>query len=104
MEIRVAHDSSVPDAVLADLELGLDHEQEVGVVGRGSQQWFEDQGQGDERQVTHHQAGGRRDGGRVQRADVGAVQGSNTRVGSQGPGQLAVADVDGYDVLGAAAK
>ena len=104
VEIRVTHDSPVPDAVLADLELRLDHEQEVGVVGRCSQQRFEDQGQGDERQVTHHQAGGRYDCGRVQRADVGAVQGSDTGVGSQGPGQLAVADVNGYDVLGAVAK
>ena len=36
VELRVAHHSPVPDPVLAHLELGLDHEQEVGVVGRGA--------------------------------------------------------------------
>ena len=104
MELWVAHHSPVPDPVLAHLELGLDHEQEVGVVGRGAQQRFEDQGQGDEGQIAHDQLRGGGDDLGIQCADVGAVQGGDAGVGAQRPGQLAVADVDGHDVLSTAAQ
>ena len=73
----VTHHSPVPDPVLAHLELGLDHEQEVSVVGCGAQQRFEDQGQGDEGQIAHDQLRGGGDGLGIQCADVGAVQGGD---------------------------
>ena len=101
VKLRVTYHSPVPDPVLTHLELGLDHEQEVGVVCCGPQQRLEHQGQGDEGQVAHHQAWGRSDILRSQRTDIGAVQGGDSGVCAQGPGQLPVAHVDGHDVLGA---
>ena len=91
------------DPLLTHLELGLDHEQEVGVVGCGPQQRLEDESQRDKGEVADHELGGGSDGGGVQHADVGSVQGGDARIAAQGPGQLAVADVNGHDVLGTAA-
>ena len=104
VEGGVPYHAPVPQALPADLELGLDHEQQVGVGGGGPQQGAQDQGQGDKGQVPHHQGGGGGHRGRVEGAHVGPVQLGDPRVTLEGPGQLPVAHVHGGHVGGPTAQ
>ena len=89
-------------ALLADLELRFDHEQQVGVLGGRGEQWGQDEGQGDERQVADDELRSGHDRPRVQGAHVGAVQDRDPLIGLKRPCELAVADIDRRHVRGAA--
>src|SRR5690606_4085739 len=92
--------SPLADPVLADLELGLDHQGEVGVGGTHAEQRVEHQPQRDERQVPHDDVHGAADHLDGQVADVGAVVDGDPVVAAQLPGQLAVADVHRHHLRG----
>ena len=100
----VADHSPGPEPLAAHLELRLDHRQQVGVraarrpmsAGSTSRSEMKD------RSATTRSTGPSIASGR-QGADVGALVHPDPLVGAQGPGELAVADVDGDDLGGAAA-
>ena len=102
--LRVADHSPGAEPLPADLELRLDHRQQVGVLARAGRERRQHQAQRDEGQVGDHEVDRAVDRLGGQRADVGALVHPHPLVGAQRPGQLAVADVDGDDLGGAAAE
>ena len=103
-QLRVGHDPAGADLILADLELRLHHGNDIGVGRRARSQRGQHRGQRDERQVGDDEVDRPTDrlGGQV--ADVGALHDRHPRIGPQRPGELAVADVDGDDLAGAAVQ
>src|SRR5690606_14282890 len=101
-QLRVADDAAGADPVLADLELRLHHDHEVGAGRRARAQRTEDQPQRDERQVADDQFRGRAvEHLRRQLADVHPLHDGDPLVGPQRPGELPVPDVDRVHAFGA---
>src|SRR5665647_770137 len=86
----------------ADLELRLDHEQEVPPWGDGRDERRQHNGQRDEREVRHHEVDRAADVLRAQPTDVDALPDGHAGIGGDDRSDLVVADVDGDDVSGAA--
>src|SRR5262249_1271685 len=88
------------DPVPSDLELRLDHRDEV-TAGRGAgRQGGQHQPQRDERQVGHGQIDRATDGFTDEGTDIGALQDTYPLVGTQRPGELPVPDVDSHHLGG----
>lgn len=104
-QFRAADHTAAAEAFLADLELRLDHQDEVG-AGRGAGgEGGQDQAQRDEGEIADDQVDGDVvDPVEGQLADVGAVLDGDPLIALQGPGELAVADVDGDDMGGPGAQ
>ncbi len=100
----IADHAARAHAILADLELRLHHGNDIGVGRRARRQCGQHCGQRDERQVGDHQVDRAADRVGRQIAHVGALHHGHARIGAQRPGQLAVADVDGDHLAGAAVE
>ena len=87
----------MPEALLTDLKLRLDHEQEIRVGSGRCDQRGKDKGQRNEGHVSHDEAGGGRHGCGIQRAHIGPIVHLHARVGLKFPGELAVTHIDGDD-------
>jgi len=98
----VAHHAALAHALPADLELGLDQSQAVIARGRAGQDGGQHLVQRDERHIDDHQVRRVRKLLPAQGAGVLALEHAHTGVRAQAPVQLAIADVDGNDVLGPA--
>src|SRR3954453_14949924 len=81
-----------------DLELRLDHREEVGIIAGAGGERRQHEAQRDEGEVGDHHGPRPADGLRRQGADVGALQHLDAFVGAQRPGEPAVAHVDGDDL------
>src|SRR5690606_6944121 len=101
---RVPHHATGAESLPSDLELWLDHEQQVGVGGGDPGEGGQDERERDEGEVADDEVDRRGDLGRVEGADVGAFQDAHARVVAKSPGQLSVPDVHGEDVRGSAAE
>ena len=104
MVLGIAHHSPVAEAFLTDFELGLDHQEEIGVgCGRGDES-RKNKRQRNERHIPHDQFGGGSNGSRIEGAHVRPIVHLHARVALQLPRELAVPDVDGDDGCSAAAQ
>ncbi len=89
----VAHDTTLPYGALPHLELRLDQRHDVARRAEQLAHARQHQPQGDERDIDHRQVG--RDRQPIQIPDVDALHDGDSWVLAQGPGELAIADVDG---------
>jgi len=104
VQLGIAHYSPACQALLADLELRLDHEQQVGVLGGRGQERSQHKSQGDEREIADNESRSGRHSLRIQSTHIGAVENRDALVGLEGPGELPVTDVDRNHMRGSAPK
>src|SRR5229473_6574030 len=92
MLCRVAHDATLPDGALADLELRLDQRHDIARRAEQLADARQHQPQGNERDVDHGQI--RWDWQPIQVPDVDPLHQGDPWVLAQGPSELAIADID----------
>ena len=95
---------SAPTRPRPDLELWLDHQQQVAVGVDTPGQTGDHFAQRDEREVGHQEVDRPPDGLRVEFADVGRVVHDHPRIRGKFGRQLGSADVDGVDYAGTCVK
>ena len=99
MDGGVAHDALLADVLAARLELRLDERDDLARLLEQGVGDGQDLRQRDEGDVDGGKVEGLADHLRRDCADVRALHVADARVGTQLPGQLAVADIDGVDLL-----
>ena len=97
MMLGITDDAAVAEAFLTDFELGLDHQEEIGVGCCRGDESRKYQRQRNERHIADHKLRGGSDGSWIEGAHVRPIVHLHARVALQLPCELAIPDVDGDD-------
>lgn len=93
-QFGAAYDPSAAEALLADFELRLDHQHQIGVRGRAPDERRQDEAQRNEGEISHHQVHRLTvDRAERQLAHIRTVFDLHAFITLQRPGELSVSDV-----------